>query len=456
MDQVDGGSSSPDASSRVDAGSPAGDAGPIELDSGVDAGPSDRCLGVDCSSLDGACTMGVCVAATGACEAVPRAAGTSCDDGDPCTTDDACTLGACAGVARDCSELDGACGSGRCEPSTGACVIEPVVDGTSCDTDPGDCVIHACSAGTCAAASAADCSACTSGGSVCGGGVCGSGPTALRYDFESGLPAGWTVGGGAGWVVDGARPRAGAFSARSGAIGHSATSSMTASFTVGVAAELAFWLYTSTESGYDYLEVWVDGVRANRWSGTTSWTQTTVSLGGPGTHVVEWRYVKDGSVSSGEDRVFVDDVEVRPAPPVESFESASLPAGWTTSGSASWTIDTTRARTGARSARSGVIGHSASTSLHRTVTLASATEIGFWYYVSTESGFDYLEFYLDGVRRDRWSGTVGWARASYPVTAGTHTLEWRYIKDGSVNSGSDAVWIDDVVAAEPASGSLCE
>jgi hypothetical protein len=32
------------------------------------------------------------------------------------------------------------------------------------------------------------------------------------------------------------------------------------------------------------------------------------------------------------------------------------------------------------------------------------------------------------------------------VSAGTHTFEWRYDKDGSLSSGSDQVWIDDVAA----------
>jgi hypothetical protein len=27
-----------------------------------------------------------------------------------------------------------------------------------------------------------------------------------------------------------------------------------------------------------------------------------------------------------------------------------------------------------------------------------------------------------------------------------HTLEWRYDKDGSVSTGSDMVWVDDIVA----------
>ena len=34
--------------------------------------------------------------------------------------------------------------------------------------------------------------------------------------------------------------------------------------------------------------------------------------------------------------------------------------------------------------------------------------------------------------------------ANFPVAAGMHTLEWRYAKDGSIASGSDTVWVDDI------------
>ena len=34
--------------------------------------------------------------------------------------------------------------------------------------------------------------------------------------------------------------------------------------------------------------------------------------------------------------------------------------------------------------------------------------------------------------------------ASYPMAAGTHTVEWRYSKDSSVSSGADTAWVDDI------------
>ncbi len=444
----------------VDSAVPGVDSAVPGVDSavpGVDAGPSDPCLGVDCSGLDTACTVGVCDPGSGACASAARPEGTGCDDGDACTAGDACASGVCTGSAVDCSALDGACGTGVCDPALG-CVSAPVADGTSCDTDPGDCVDEACASGSCASAPRADCSSCGSAGEVCSAGACGAPPTSRTFDFEAGLPSGWRVGGDAGWVVDTSRPHAGAMSAHSGAISSYDTSTMTADVTIGAPARLSFWLTTSTESGYDYLEVWIDGVRQGRWSGSVAWTEFAIDLAA-GAHTIEWRYTKDGSVSSGDDRVWIDDVVLSAGGgvPVETFEAAGLPSGWTSSGSASWTVGTSAAHGGAQSARSGAITHSQQTSLTRTVTLASAGTLRFWYSVSSESSFDYLRIFIDGVEQDRWAGSVSWTQASYPLAAGSHTIEWRYTKDGSVSSGSDAAWLDDVELGDPLppTGSLC-
>ena len=43
-----------------------------------------------------------------------------------------------------------------------------------------------------------------------------------------------------------------------------------------------------------------------------------------------------------------------------------------------------------------------------------------------------MEFFIDGVRQARISGTTDWQGQSYTITgSGTHTLKWRYTKNGS-------------------------
>jgi hypothetical protein len=64
--------------------------------------------------------------------------------------------------------------------------------------------------------------------------------------------------------------------------------------------------------------------------------------------------------------------------------------------------------------------------------------------VSSESGYDFLKFYIDGVEKGSWSGEVAWSNVSYPVTPGNRTFKWTYSKDGSATGGSDAVFVDDI------------
>lgn len=64
---------------------------------------------------------------------------------------------------------------------------------------------------------------------------------------------------------------------------------------------------------------------------------------------------------------------------------------------------------------------------------------------ASEPGFDYLRFYIDGVKMGEWSGVqTVWTTVSYPLTAGVHRLAWSYEKDGSGTNGIDAAWIDTV------------
>src|SRR5206468_12822913 len=70
------------------------------------------------------------------------------------------------------------------------------------------------------------------------------------------------------------------------------------------------------------------------------------------------------------------------------------------------------------------------------------------------AGWDWLEFYVNGARQQRWSGEVGWATYQFTLPAGNVTLEWRYLKDAFGNDGLDAAFIDnlDLPKAAPSLG----
>jgi cysteine-rich repeat protein len=135
----------------------------------------------------------------------------------------------------------------------------------------------------------------------------------------------------------------------------------------------------------------------------------------------------------------------------DDFETGGLMLlPWMTSGNANWSANTTSPHEGMYAAASGTIGHSQQSTLEVTLNIPQAGVVSFWHRVSSEGSFDFLRFYIDNVQQGNgWSGELAWQQASYPVAAGNHTFRWVYSKDGSVNSGSDKVWIDEVYVGLP-------
>lgn len=127
---------------------------------------------------------------------------------------------------------------------------------------------------------------------------------------------------------------------------------------------------------------------------------------------------------------------------VEDFESGDfneLP--WEFAGSLDWTISV-GAYEGTYCAKSGAIGNNSTTNLVLEIDVLSDGEISFYRTVSSELNFDYLRFYIDNNQLDQWSGDVSWGEETYPISAGTHTIEWRYYKDTAVTGGTDCARID--------------
>jgi len=129
---------------------------------------------------------------------------------------------------------------------------------------------------------------------------------------------------------------------------------------------------------------------------------------------------------------------------VEDFETSNFSNfPWMCSGSSNWSIASSQKHTGAYCAKAGMISNSQSTSLEVTLDCVSG-ETRFYRKVSSESGYDYLKFYIDGSPKGSWSGSQEWSEVSYPVLAGTRTFKWTYSKDSTASSGVDTAWIDDI------------
>ena len=134
------------------------------------------------------------------------------------------------------------------------------------------------------------------------------------------------------------------------------------------------------------------------------------------------------------------------APPSEGFETGDFSLyPWNNSSASPWTVQSSEKYSGTYAAKSGPIADNSSTSLTLGLNVTSAGDIIFYQRASSESGWDFLTFYLDGTQLGQWSGAGTWAVQSYPVTAGAHTFTWTYSKDTNTTGGSDCAWLDHII-----------
>jgi len=133
---------------------------------------------------------------------------------------------------------------------------------------------------------------------------------------------------------------------------------------------------------------------------------------------------------------------------ISYFFESGLPSGWT----GTWIADTTAANCYSGSClQSPTTANSSSSSISFTANTNSGS-VTFYRKVSSESGFDYCKFTVDGntptnptSEGNGVSGTSGtWVLNTYTVSSGSHTFAWTYSKDSSSVSGSDKCWIDNV------------
>lgn len=113
-----------------------------------------------------------------------------------------------------------------------------------------------------------------------------------------------------------------------------------------------------------------------------------------------------------------------------------------TSGIPTWFTQNVVTRDGVDAAQAGSITHSQNSYME--LTLTGPEFVSFHWKVSSESSFDYLRFLDNGAQQLQISGEVDWTQVNYNVPAGTHTLRWEYSKDGSVDTGSDTGWVDEM------------
>jgi hypothetical protein len=134
-----------------------------------------------------------------------------------------------------------------------------------------------------------------------------------------------------------------------------------------------------------------------------------------------------------------------PTPPSpdlgEAVDNSAL--AWSSGGSGNWFAQASTYYYGGDAAQSGAITHNQESWIQTTLTGPGTLQ--FYWKVSSEYNWDWLEFHLDGVRQTRISGDVNWQSKSFSIPSGSHTVMWRYTKDASSTRGSDCGWLDKVV-----------
>jgi hypothetical protein len=127
-----------------------------------------------------------------------------------------------------------------------------------------------------------------------------------------------------------------------------------------------------------------------------------------------------------------------------TFEDGTL-TGWQTGGNAAWRIGAGSIN-GSYAAQSGNMygWNNVQSWISRTVDVPYDTTVNFDWKVRSESGWDYLSFYIDNVYQTAMSGYREWGNVSFSISAGAHTLKWIYSKDSSLTYYEDSGWIDNI------------
>lgn len=128
---------------------------------------------------------------------------------------------------------------------------------------------------------------------------------------------------------------------------------------------------------------------------------------------------------------------------MEDFETNNFNSFAWEHGTYPWYITTSNVFEGTYSARSKQsLGNNRSSYLSIMWTSTVDDSLTFYRKISSEAGYDGLVVYIDSAIVEAYSGEMDWTRASYPISAGTHSFIFRYAKDQYVSNGSDCAWLD--------------
>ncbi len=124
----------------------------------------------------------------------------------------------------------------------------------------------------------------------------------------------------------------------------------------------------------------------------------------------------------------------------EDFTSGEIPSDWTNDETYPWTVVDGHMESG----NAGV--HSSISSIYMTATFDADGAIEFDAQCMGEgTSYDVCRFYIDGtVKFTKGANGEQWDHYIYDVAAGTHTFQWVFSKDTSVNGTGDHFAVDNI------------
>lgn len=122
---------------------------------------------------------------------------------------------------------------------------------------------------------------------------------------------------------------------------------------------------------------------------------------------------------------------------------------WASGGERPWVITSAVKYQGMYAAKSGAIPNATSSQdstseLSLTLNTLTNDSISFYKKVSSESGYDFLRFFINDIMQGEWSGEADWSLQKYAVGIGSNSFKWVYSKDYYMTGGSDCAWIDNI------------
>ncbi|MFB0525083.1 MAG: hypothetical protein ACETVZ_06045, partial [Phycisphaerae bacterium] len=270
----------------------------------------------------------------------------------------------------------------------------------------------------------------------------------LPCDLPEGLDStlSFTTGGHADWFCQTTVSYFEGDAARSGGISHNQQSWLQTK--VNGAGTVSFYWKVISEISGDYLEFYIDGLLLEKISGSVDWQKITYTITATDLHTLEWRYVKNATVSANTDSGWVDNVQWEPTiealTPCDVSDALDTTFDFITGGSAVWFCQDANFFYDGDAAQSGDIADDQVSRIVTTVTVNERSTLSFYWKVSSEAGNDFLQFYIDGAWEAEISGEEDWHWMYYTIQPGTHTLEWRYVKDTGTSDGDDCGWVDKV------------